>query len=154
MQESTFVELESMFLALGDKTRLKLLALMSDGPVAVGFLANRLGESQPKVSRHLASLRNAGLVSTHRDGKWIYYEINYPQDVSTRRILDRVIRSIAVMRVGGEDVFLKETEMGFENTTNTYGDKDMTYAENAYLPGEDAEEGYREEDREIDIFLL
>ena len=73
-------ELENLFLALSDKTRLRLLALMADGEVPVGFLADKLGESQPKTSRHLAYLRNAGLVSARRDGKWIYYNIQRPAD--------------------------------------------------------------------------
>ena len=65
--------LEGLFLGLADKTRLRLLGLMATGPVAVGHLVAETGESQPKISRHLAYLRNAGLVETTRDGKWIYY---------------------------------------------------------------------------------
>jgi len=66
-------ELEILFQALGDKTRLRLLSLLSGGEMSVGELVERLGESQPKVSRHLAYLRGAGVVSTRRDGKAIYY---------------------------------------------------------------------------------
>ena len=94
MQESTLVELESLFLALSDKTRLRLLALMVDGEVPVGVLVDNLGESQPKISRHLAYLRNAGLVSTRRDGKWIYYGIEDQMDASVTRVLDATLRSI------------------------------------------------------------
>ncbi|MEO7659382.1 MAG: metalloregulator ArsR/SmtB family transcription factor [Pyrinomonadaceae bacterium] len=75
MSESTLSDLENLFMALSDKTRLRLLALMADGEVSVGYLADTLDESQPKISRHLAYLRGAGLVSTRRDGKWIYYGI-------------------------------------------------------------------------------
>lgn len=75
MKNSTLAELEKLFLALSDKTRLRLLSLMADGEVPVGFLADKLGESQPKISRHLAYLRSAGLVTTRRDGKWVYYGI-------------------------------------------------------------------------------
>ncbi len=67
------VALESLFLGLADKTRLRLLGLMALGPVPVARLVTETGESQPKISRHLAYLRNAGLVETTRDGKWIYY---------------------------------------------------------------------------------
>jgi len=94
MQESTLIEFEKLFLALSDKTRLRLLALMADGEVAVGFLADKLGESQPKISRHLAYLRSAGLVSTRRDGKWIYYGIEVQNDDSVRKVLDSTLRSI------------------------------------------------------------
>lgn len=75
MDNNTIAALENLYLALADKTRLKLLSLMANGEVSVGFLADELGESQPKISRHLAYLRNAGLVSTRRDGKWIYYGV-------------------------------------------------------------------------------
>ena len=75
MENSTLMELEKLFLALSDKTRLRLLSLMADGEVPVGYLADKLGESQPKISRHLAYLRSAGLVTTRREGKWIYYGI-------------------------------------------------------------------------------
>jgi ArsR family transcriptional regulator len=99
MRETNFAGLESLFLALGDKTRLRLLALMADGPAAVGLLADQLGDSQPKVSRHLAYLRNAGVVSTRREGKHIYYGIREPGDEAARRILNTVV---AVMANGGE----------------------------------------------------
>ena len=87
MDETTAGRLQNLFLALSDKTRIRLLALMNDGEVSVGFLADELGESQPKISRHLAYLRNAGLVSTRRDGKWIHYAIDPQLDPSVAIIL-------------------------------------------------------------------
>jgi len=51
---------------------------MRDGEVSVGYLSEELYQSQPKISRHLAYLRSAGLVETRRDGKWIYYHIAEP----------------------------------------------------------------------------
>ncbi|MFT3746034.1 MAG: metalloregulator ArsR/SmtB family transcription factor [Pyrinomonadaceae bacterium] len=81
MDNQTIAALESLYLALADKTRLKLLSLMANGEVSVGYLADELGESQPKISRHLAYLRNAGLVSTRRDGKWVYYAVE-PQELA------------------------------------------------------------------------
>lgn len=160
MQESTYNELETLFLALGDKTRLKLLALMADGPVAVGFLADRLNESQPKVSRHLAYLRNAGIVTTQRDGKWIYYGIDYPADASLRRILDTVVRSIAVMRLDGKDVYFTDNEaIGgdiLDDENSTYVKAYMNEYDD-YNREEDVEEFTRRDandDEEMDIFLL
>jgi len=95
MQESTLIELEKLFLALSDKTRLRLLALMADGEVPVGFLADKLGESQPKISRHLAYLRSTGLVSTRRDGKWIYYGIDAQDDAAVTRVLDAALGRVS-----------------------------------------------------------
>ncbi|CAN5550257.1 hypothetical protein BH10ACI2_BH10ACI2_09270 [soil metagenome] len=94
MQESTLIELEKLFLALSDKTRLRVLALMADGEVPVGLLADTLGESQPKISRHLAYLRSTGLVSTRRDGKWVYYGIETQADEAVTRVLNATLRSI------------------------------------------------------------
>lgn len=72
-------EIEKVFMAFGDKTRLRLLYLMKNGEVSVNFLCESLEISQPKVSRHLAYLRSMSVVHTRRDGKWIYYRLNEPQ---------------------------------------------------------------------------
>jgi ArsR family transcriptional regulator len=85
---------EKLFQALSDRTRLRLLSLMADGPVSVGYLADQLGESQPKTSRHLAYLRNAGLVSTSREGKWVYYGVDIQSDEGVQIVLDHTLRSI------------------------------------------------------------
>lgn len=73
-------ELETFFTALADKTRLRLLNLMREGEICVYFLVEVLEESQPKISRHLAFLRNAGIVEARREGKWIHYKIAEPKD--------------------------------------------------------------------------
>lgn len=169
MIESDLRELEKLFLALGDKTRLRLLALLADGEVPVGFLAERLGESQPKVSRHLAYLRNAGVVHTRRDGKWIYYGISYPQDASQRRILETVVGAIAVMRVDGEYVYFTGadtyTEQIFTQENDIYEEADMFIAKD--LSEEDLDidthedtfeadiaDELHDEPEEMDVFLL
>lgn len=95
MRESTYIDLETLFLALGDKTRLRLLALLAGGEQPVGDLVDQTGESQPKVSRHLAYLRNADVVVDRRDGKFIYYSIQQQDDPMLKRILGIVVRSIA-----------------------------------------------------------
>lgn len=159
MHESTLVELERLCLALGDKTRLRLLALMANGPVAVGFLADRLNESQPKVSRHLAYLRNAGVVSTRRDGKWIYYGIEYSTNSSLGRILDTVIQSIAATRVDVEYVhFSKEAgfaEQSIDPATDIYAEAYESEHYDADM-GDQAEEFAtgQERDDDMDVFLL
>ncbi len=85
--EKTLVEMETLFTALADKTRLRLLNLMREGEVCVCFFVEVLGESQPKISRHLAFLRNAGIVETRRDGKWIHYKIIEPESADAAKIL-------------------------------------------------------------------
>ncbi len=82
-------EIERVFSAFCDKTRLRLLALMRSGEVSVNHLSSTLKISQPKVSRHLAYLRAMGIVSTHRDGKWIYYSLAEPKsDLGARLFRD------------------------------------------------------------------
>ncbi len=66
----------SLFLSLSDPTRLKLIRLLLTEERSVGYLAEHLGESQPKVSRHLAFLRDHDVVTTRREGKHIYYRIS------------------------------------------------------------------------------
>ncbi|MEK7485533.1 MAG: metalloregulator ArsR/SmtB family transcription factor [Planctomycetota bacterium] len=73
---SNSLEIETFFSALTDRTRLRLLNLMSDQEVCVCFLVEVLQVSQPKISRHLAYLRHSGLVSARREGKWMHYSIN------------------------------------------------------------------------------
>lgn len=80
-------QLETFFMALADKTRLRILNLMSEGEICVAYFTEVLGDSQPKVSRHLAYLRNADIVKTRRDGKWIYYSIRWPDDDGTYEVL-------------------------------------------------------------------
>ncbi len=83
--------MERLFQALGDRTRLRLLNLMRGGEVCVCFAVDSLGELQPKVSRHLAYLRKAGLVSARRDGKWVRYGVAEPDDPETAEILQGVL---------------------------------------------------------------
>jgi ArsR family transcriptional regulator, arsenate/arsenite/antimonite-responsive transcriptional repressor len=78
----------TLFSALADPTRLRLLNLMRGGEVCVCFFVEVLGEGQPKISRHLAYLRRAGVVGARRDGKWIHYRITHPAEEPLRRILD------------------------------------------------------------------
>lgn len=75
-------------MALADKTRLRLLNLMREDEICVCFFSEVLEESQPKVSRHLAYLRNAGIVEARRDGKWMHYRIVKPANSFAAQVLD------------------------------------------------------------------
>jgi ArsR family transcriptional regulator len=83
-----------MFAALADPTRLRLLNLMRGREVCVCYFVEILQQSQPKISRHLAYLRNAGVVSARREGKWMHYRIEMPRDAGAAAILDEVLRSL------------------------------------------------------------
>ena len=87
MSENTLSKMETFFLALADKTRLRLLNLMREDEICVCYFTEVLGESQPKISRHLAYLRNAGIVSARREGKWMNYKIEIPENPFAAQVL-------------------------------------------------------------------
>jgi ArsR family transcriptional regulator, arsenate/arsenite/antimonite-responsive transcriptional repressor len=72
--------LDHLFRALADPTRLRLLNLVADREVCVCYFVGILRISQPKVSRHLAYLRRAGIVATRRDGRWMHYRLAIPRE--------------------------------------------------------------------------
>jgi ArsR family transcriptional regulator len=84
-------ELESVFKALADKTRLRILALLGNNEVCVCHIHDSLGLPQPTVSRHLAYLRRSGVVAARRDGVWMHYQLS--------RSLKPVIRGVIAAAV-------------------------------------------------------
>ncbi len=94
-------DLALMFAALADRTRLRLLNLMNGKEVCVCYFVEILGQSQPKISRHLAYLRRAGVVAARREGKWMHYRIVVPSHAGAARILREtlaVVREEKVMQ--------------------------------------------------------
>jgi ArsR family transcriptional regulator len=91
-QTDELVEMELLFRALGDRTRLRLLNLMGESEICVCFLVEALKTSQPKISRHLAYLRKAGVVAARREGKWIHYRVVEPPDERAARVMAEVRR--------------------------------------------------------------
>jgi len=83
--------LVTLFQALADPTRLRLLNLMAAGEVCVCYFVEVFDEPQPKISRHLAYLRRAGLVTARRDGKWIHYGLAEPSDPAVAEVLNKVL---------------------------------------------------------------
>src|SRR5688572_22101409 len=82
------------FRALADRTRLRLLNLIGDSEVCVCYFVDILKTSQPKISRHLAYLRDAGIVSARRDGKWMHYRIAELEDATAKRLLAEVLEQL------------------------------------------------------------
>lgn len=75
-----------LFKILSDPTRLRLLNLLAQGEVCVCDLHGTLGIDQPKVSRHLALMKRAGLVETRRNGKWMHYRLARHGDALVRHV--------------------------------------------------------------------
>ena len=86
-------DLVTLFAALADPTRLRLLNLMDGREVCVCYFVEILKQGQPKISRHLAYLRRAGIVQARRDGKWMHYRIERPDDTKAASILDATLKS-------------------------------------------------------------
>jgi len=86
--------LEELFKVLADRTRLRLINLMSDDEVCVCFFVEVLKLNQPKISRHLAYLRRAGVVAARREGKWMHYRIVEPPEPRAANIFREVRASL------------------------------------------------------------
>jgi ArsR family transcriptional regulator len=88
------------FRALGDETRLRLLEILAGGERCVADLMDALGLGQSLVSHHLRALREAGLVTVRRDGRWVYYTISEPALASARLTIYEFEPLRAGMQVG------------------------------------------------------
>lgn len=129
MDENTD-RLVELFQSLADGTRLRIISLIGRDEMSVGALADLLGESQPKISRHLAYMREHGLLKTRRDGKQIFYRISFPDDKTLFSVL------AAVCDIHGSRPMVSETR----SDRNT-GISDIGKTE--FVPNE-----------EMEIFLL
>jgi ArsR family transcriptional regulator len=93
-----------LFAALADPTRLRLLNLMDGREVCVCYFVEILKQGQPKISRHLAYLRKAGIVAARREGKWMHYSIERPEDERACAILDATLQSLRKDRAMLDDL--------------------------------------------------
>lgn len=82
--------MEAVLKALADRTRLRILAMLSAGEICVCHLHDSLRLPQPTVSRHLAYLRRSGLVSTRKEGLWVHYRLSEPSHPALGAIVDAV----------------------------------------------------------------
>src|SRR5215468_11169205 len=90
MRKAKSFDKEQFFRALADLTRLRLLNLMRGDEVCVCFFVEILKTNQPKISRHLAYLRRAGIVGARREGQWMHYRIVEPKDPSAAKVLKNI----------------------------------------------------------------
>lgn len=88
------VPLDQIFRALADPTRLRLIHLMSEQEICVCYLTEATGVPQPKISRHLAYLRRAGIAAARREGKWMHYRLTMPEDFHAASILKSAIAAL------------------------------------------------------------
>src|SRR3982751_4732122 len=90
-----------IFRALADSTRLRILALLRAMELAVGELAQVLGQSQPRVSRHVKILCDAGLARRRREGSWVFLT---PGEATIAEPLDALIHAAGGAELGREDI--------------------------------------------------
>jgi ArsR family transcriptional regulator len=86
--------MDRLFRALADATRLRLLSLIADREICVCYFVEILRISQPKISRHLAYLRRAGIIEARREGKWMHYRLAMPEDRAAASILRETLKHL------------------------------------------------------------
>jgi ArsR family transcriptional regulator len=101
--------LTKLFRALGDETRLRIVALLSHGELCVCHVERALDLSQPNVSRQLGILKAAGVVDSRRDGTWVYYRLVAQQHAAVETMLGTLARAFGSERaIRADHVKLKK----------------------------------------------
>ena len=98
-----------MFRALADPTRLRLLNLVAGREVCVCYFVEILRLSQPKISRHLAYLKRAGLVESRRDGKWTHYRLKKQNNGLDKILSQTLIRLLREPQIANDLQRLERT---------------------------------------------
>jgi ArsR family transcriptional regulator len=101
--DKRLASLESLFKALADDTRLRILALLQAGEICVCDIHGSLGLPQPTVSRHLAYLRKSGLVRGRKDGLWVHYRLATLPDPVMQAVMDAVNHALGHVEAGEKD---------------------------------------------------
>jgi ArsR family transcriptional regulator, arsenate/arsenite/antimonite-responsive transcriptional repressor len=96
-------QLERVFRALGDPTRLRIIGLLAGGEVCVCQIHESLRIPQPKTSRHLAYLRRAGLVDGRKEGLWVHYRLAEPADPTVRTVLNAAVHTLTHVQTARTD---------------------------------------------------
>ncbi len=90
--------LTKLFRALGDETRVRIVALLVHGELCVCHVEKALDLSQPNCSRQLGILKSAGIVDSRRDGTWVYYRITEQEHASVTSVLDVLAKTFGSER--------------------------------------------------------
>ncbi len=100
-------ELTSIFKALSDETRLRILKLLEKGELCVCDIVAALDQVQPKISFHLSALKDAGLVRDRKDGKWIHYRFD-DSDAFRRFLILSVLERVPENKIAADQSRLKK----------------------------------------------
>src|SRR5918992_1105355 len=96
-------DLEAVFKALADRTRLRILALLGNNEVCACHIHDSLGVPQPTVSRHLAYLRKSGLVAARRDGVWMHYQVSSTLSPVLRGVVAAAVNALQQLPATTQD---------------------------------------------------
>lgn len=96
--------LTTVYGALADATRLRILSLLTDGEVCVCHLHASLGVPQPTASRHLAYLRRAGLVAARRSGIWMHYSLAPQSNAVVASVLASALHALTHTDTASKDL--------------------------------------------------
>lgn len=96
-------QFESLFKALADRTRLRILSLLTAGEICVCDIHGTLALPQPTVSRHLAYLRKSGLVEGRKDGLWVHYRLAQLPDPVLHTVMDAVSHALGHLDAAERD---------------------------------------------------
>lgn len=96
--EAGVKSLTRLFRALGDETRVRMVALLSHGELCVCHIERALELSQPNVSRQLGILRMAGVVDARRDGTWMYYALAPQPHASVKAVVEQLVQLFGAER--------------------------------------------------------
>ena len=110
--DTPLVALETLFKALADVTRLRILGLLLTGEVCVCQIHESLTIPQPKASRHLSYLRRAGLVEARRDGLWVHYRLATLADPVVATIAEAVRHALTHLPTVHRDAKHLQTRTG------------------------------------------
>lgn len=84
-------KMAEMYKALGDETRLEIVTMLFGKELCVCDIIDACAKSQPAISHHLRILKQAGLLQDRKDGKWVFYRINYEQVKLVKDFIDNVM---------------------------------------------------------------
>ena len=98
------LDIDTIFRALSDRTRLRILNLLRGGELCVCDLVSVLDVPQPTASRHLAYLRKAGLVLARKEGLWHYYRLSPAQSKFHKKLLECVEATVQELSELTQDV--------------------------------------------------
>lgn len=103
MEDRRLNALETVFKALADRTRLRIIGLLVNGEVCVCDIHETLSIPQPMTSRHLAYLRRTGLVDTRKHGLWVHYRLAELPDPVLEAVLSAVAHAVGHAPVAARD---------------------------------------------------